>query len=257
MLRAGTRFVGPIVAGMMLAAGAADAQVIVSTTRDYTATWSSSTFAGASAVYAGSYAFAASAFSDYGWSLSLLSNAEDLTYNYGGGVTISPSTAPSPPYTSPESLLISGDGTPGYWGWTYNTAAGAGLPLSYGRLGSLSTLNFDVGGFDGSSQTIGYYVNVYLPGDWTTAGTGTGDYIFNRVAAGFSTPTFTYDSGDNTTTVSTYDPSFLGNGGGPGLSFTLVGSVVPEPSTWAMMLMGFAALGFVGYRSTKPRAVAA
>ena len=127
-------------------------------------------------------------------SLSLLSNAEDLAYNYGGGVTISPSTAPSPPYTSPESLLISGDGTPGYWGWTYNTAAGAGLPLSYGRLGSLSTLNFDVGGFDGSSQTIGYYVNVYLPGDWTTAGTGTGDYIFNRVAAGFSTPTFTYDS---------------------------------------------------------------
>ena len=160
MLRAGTRFVGPIVAGMMLAAGAADAQIIVSnTTRDYTATWSSSTFAGASAVYAGSYAFAASAFSDYGWSLSLLSNAEDLAYNYGGGVTISPSTAPSPPYTSPENLLVSGDGTPGYWGWTYNTAAGAGLPLSYGRLGSLATLNFDVGGFDGSSQTIGYYVN--------------------------------------------------------------------------------------------------
>jgi PEP-CTERM motif len=25
-------------------------------------------------------------------------------------------------------------------------------------------------------------------------------------------------------------------------------SVVPEPSTWAMMLLGFAGLGFVGYR---------
>jgi hypothetical protein len=24
--------------------------------------------------------------------------------------------------------------------------------------------------------------------------------------------------------------------------------VVPEPSTWAMMLLGFAGLGFVGYR---------
>ena len=27
--------------------------------------------------------------------------------------------------------------------------------------------------------------------------------------------------------------------------------VVPEPSTWAMLLMGFAGLGFVGYRRTR------
>ena len=31
-------------------------------------------------------------------------------------------------------------------------------------------------------------------------------------------------------------------------SFSLSGSPVPEPSTWAMMLLGFAALGFIGYR---------
>jgi uncharacterized membrane protein len=34
-------------------------------------------------------------------------------------------------------------------------------------------------------------------------------------------------------------------------------TAVPEPSTWAMMLIGFAGLGFVGYRQTwkvKPRA---
>jgi hypothetical protein len=29
---------------------------------------------------------------------------------------------------------------------------------------------------------------------------------------------------------------------------------VPEPSTWAMMLLGFAGLGFVGYRQTTRRA---
>ena len=28
-------------------------------------------------------------------------------------------------------------------------------------------------------------------------------------------------------------------------------SVVPEPSTWAMMLVGFAGLGFTGYRRAK------
>ena len=31
-------------------------------------------------------------------------------------------------------------------------------------------------------------------------------------------------------------------------AFSLSGTVVPEPSTWAMMLIGFAGLGFAGYR---------
>ena len=39
-------------------------------------------------------------------------------------------------------------------------------------------------------------------------------------------------------------------GGGPDLAFTLVGSVVPEPSTWAMLLLGFAGLGLAGYRTS-------
>ena len=37
------------------------------------------------------------------------------------------------------------------------------------------------------------------------------------------------------------------------LSGTLVAAAVPEPSTWAMMLLGFAGLGFAGYRQTKRR----
>jgi hypothetical protein len=36
------------------------------------------------------------------------------------------------------------------------------------------------------------------------------------------------------------------------VSFVLT---VPEPSTWAMMLVGFAGLGFAGYRASR-RAVA-
>jgi hypothetical protein len=38
--------------------------------------------------------------------------------------------------------------------------------------------------------------------------------------------------------------------GGFGFDFAL-GGAVPEPSTWAMMLMGFAGLGYAGYRSTR------
>jgi hypothetical protein len=36
-----------------------------------------------------------------------------------------------------------------------------------------------------------------------------------------------------------------------------VSSPVPEPSTWAMMLVGFAALGFAGYRFSRRASVAA
>jgi hypothetical protein len=31
----------------------------------------------------------------------------------------------------------------------------------------------------------------------------------------------------------------------------LFNSAIPEPSTWAMMLIGFAGLGFAGYRRAK------
>jgi hypothetical protein len=51
----------------------------------------------------------------------------------------------------------------------------------------------------------------------------------------------------------------LGSSFGPNIDLTIVsyggefilGSAVPEPSTWAMMLVGFAGLGFAGYRSTR------
>jgi hypothetical protein len=34
-------------------------------------------------------------------------------------------------------------------------------------------------------------------------------------------------------------------------AFSLTGNTVPEPSTWAMMLLGFAGLGFAGYRQAR------
>ena len=40
-------------------------------------------------------------------------------------------------------------------------------------------------------------------------------------------------------------------------AFSLTGTVVPEPSTWAMMLLGFAGLGFVGYRASRRTGAAA
>jgi hypothetical protein len=34
-------------------------------------------------------------------------------------------------------------------------------------------------------------------------------------------------------------------------TFSLSGAVIPEPSTWAMMVLGFASLGFAGYRHAR------
>jgi PEP-CTERM motif len=34
-------------------------------------------------------------------------------------------------------------------------------------------------------------------------------------------------------------------------AFALSGSTVPEPSTWGMMLLGFAGLGYAGWRRTR------
>jgi hypothetical protein len=36
-----------------------------------------------------------------------------------------------------------------------------------------------------------------------------------------------------------------------GIGGTVTTTAVPEPSTWAMMLLGFAGLGFVGYRASR------
>ena len=40
-------------------------------------------------------------------------------------------------------------------------------------------------------------------------------------------------------------------------SFSTAAGAVPEPSTWAMMLIGFAGVGYAGYRSARKRSMAA
>jgi hypothetical protein len=57
------------------------------------------------------------------------------------------------------------------------------------------------------------------------------------------------------TTHPAFEPSFFGNFSIDNLSFA--GATVPEASTWAMMLIGFAGLGFAGYRQRRKLAGAA
>ena len=56
--------------------------------------------------------------------------------------------------------------------------------------------------------------------------------------------------GKNPTTDATggaFSPGIFG----PNFDVTLGASAVPEPSTWAMMLLGFAEIGFAGYLASR------
>ena len=137
----------------------------------------------------------------------------------------------------------------------YDRRHTSGPLLTLGTSGGLATLNFNGGGSlvgDGFPATVDYYVIVFLPGNWTTPGTGPGDYMLNGYNSAVFGPRHSlYDLSTNTTTVEMVSHDFAVNDA-TGLDFTLY-SAVPEPSSWALMLAGFAAVGFFGYRASRQR----
>jgi PEP-CTERM motif len=100
-------------------------------------------------------------------------------------------------------------------------------PLSgQANLDSFQGLNFDTGTY---SQT---FTAPTGPGTYYIGGAETLDYQFDPVSGG--------PNGSNL------------------VSYQINVSAVPEPSTWAMMILGFAGIGFVAYRrKAKPTLMAA
>jgi PEP-CTERM motif-containing protein len=54
---------------------------------------------------------------------------------------------------------------------------------------------------------------------------------------------YTYDYGTSTLEVYAYGELTAG---------TLTVALIPEPSTWALMVIGFGGLGFAAYRRSRP-----
>jgi hypothetical protein len=104
-----------------------------------------------------------------------------------------------------------------------------------------SNIGLDLGGFDGDGiDTYGVLGNLT-----DTTGYGGPDAFFTNNLGTSLTVNFIngISAGGGTDIFSLEEPTGLN---------VVVGT--PEPSTWAMMLLGFAGLGFAGYRSTRKAA---
>jgi PEP-CTERM motif len=103
--------------------------------------------------------------------------------------------------------------------------------------------------FTGAGQNPG---QAALAGGFTSASTaGHNEGADINAALGdsfFSSGTFNLSSGVNVITGTW----LAANNQGPG-DFAFVAESVPEPSTWGLMLLGLAGLGFTGYRKSRTR----
>ena len=149
---------------------------------------------------------------------------------------------PIPPYNGDDSLSAwigpnndsSLDGPVGHNDYQTSFTLGAGVnPATASITGMYSTDN----------ELVDILVNGQSTGI-TNGSTDTGQYTsFWQLSISSN-----FTSGTNTLDF------IVNNDGGPtALRVEVTGSVatVPEPATWAMMLLGFVGLGFAGYRSHK------
>jgi PEP-CTERM motif len=112
-----------------------------------------------------------------------------------------------------------------------------------------------------STQALGINDQGWIVGDYTVANgdmfgfLDKGGGVFTTLDPFGSTAVTANGINDNGNVV-----GFYVNAAGATIGFesTPLGSTpIPEPSTWAMMLLGFAGLGFLGYRKVRTRPLAA
>lgn len=188
--------------------------------------------------------------------------------------TVSPLSNPTADYTGiQQQSELWDDFTPGS-----SLLAGTIMSLSFATVGGRDrhTISFldNFGGPSGTTFTWSY--DVSDAGSGATEGSmsaailqtsgrstliktiksGSDTYIidFTQTGGGSAVGTTTVPFLPGTTTLDVVDKLTIGLGGSDitGVSNSITENpAIPEASTWAMMLLGFAGLGFAGYRKSK------
>ena len=164
-----------------------------------------------------------------------------------------------------SDVVATGGGAIDLMGLTFDTTentASSITPSSPEILSGAPDITFDI-----YTGTLMGPIN-FGSGGTTFASSGTGNLVGVDLSADLSAPELGvplgYVSDSALSDTATYAGStFSSLGVTPGVykwtwgtgthqSFTLdIGTAVPEPSTWAMMALGFASLGLLGYRKTR------
>ncbi len=168
----------------------------------------------------------------------------DVSYSQSGGVFTSITGLPS--NFNNQAVGINSDSTPWIVGFYQPDAA---LATSYGYLdvgGAITTIDPFGSTF---TQALGVNDLGEIVGFYTDSSGDQHGYIDNGgVFTSFDPP----DSASTTINGLNDKGDIVGFYTNPATDTVdgFVGSPVPEPSTWAMLLAGFAGLGFLGYRKT-------
>jgi PEP-CTERM motif len=93
----------------------------------------------------------------------------------------------------------------------------------------------------GLSHPLGEDQKIFPTGTEVVDGSGLGFTLSNGVTVGIFEDSFPVPAGEFKDVISAVAPNDNGFG-----IFTV--TAVPEPSTWAMMILGFCGLGFMAYR---------
>jgi hypothetical protein len=170
----------------------------------------------------------------------------DTIYTYTGNDF----TSASDPYTFSESITGS---------FTVTTPLASGFAGNIGPL--IQTYSFFVGNEVASSTTTGGFISIFYVAtdssgqiiNWrfTVGGLIDGNQEFEFIVDNDPANLFNIGFAGVTDQVSNTVAGIGFNANSPGTFETV--SAVPEPSTWAMMILGFLGLGLVAYRrKSKP-----
>jgi hypothetical protein len=160
-------------------------------------------------------------------------------------------------YIEGDSGISAWEGVANYYLFA-NNGGTPGTVLASGAGTGLTTTDTGIGAPTGGDI---YKLSFNFPSFAATAGT---EYFFGiHLATDYNDRDDIYWGDTSSTASNPSESSYLGTmdnweSFGETLAFQLTSSAaIPEPSTWAMMLLGFAGLGYAGYRGRRSAVAAA